>query len=185
MTTIIRPYTLLRSTGLHGSRPLISTLQASSSRRSLHLTAPRYDPAATPPNHASTALQPAVRDREEHSDSDSAVVGGSGKGVEGAHFQGKSMLLPLCSRSVFEQPDNRSRQFSADQIPSAIQIKDSQAGWTMFKPIYTEAVSSKSFRCLVGQEPMASIGAAVPSSADMQPGDQRSRSRRAYSRHLL
>jgi hypothetical protein len=33
-------------------------------------------------------LDKEVKDKEEHSRSDAAVVGGSGKGAEGVHFQG-------------------------------------------------------------------------------------------------
>lgn len=52
------------------------------------MSAIRRDPTPTSSRLASTALQPEVKEREEH-DSRSSIVGGSGKGAEGVHFQGK------------------------------------------------------------------------------------------------
>ena len=85
MSTIIRPHTLLRATGPH---PFMTTLRIASQR---HLTssAPRFIPT-TGIRHNSTALDKGVKEQEEQSRSDSAVVGGSGKGAEGVHFQGQS-----------------------------------------------------------------------------------------------
>jgi len=72
---------LLRSTHIH---PFITTLSITQ-RHSLRSTlGVRFN---------STALDKEVKDKEEHSRSDAAVVGGSGKGAEGVHFQGTSLYL--------------------------------------------------------------------------------------------
>lgn len=105
--SIIRPQALLRC-----QPPLVVRL-ASASHRSIHFSAVRRDPSPSRTNLDSTALQPAVKEKEEYIGSEGSIVGGSGRGAEGTHFQ--------------------------DQIPSNIQIKDSKAGWTLFKPIYTDA----------------------------------------------
>jgi len=44
-------------------------------------------------------LDKEVKDKEEHSRSDAAVVGGSGKGAEGVHFQGMSFFF--ASRLIY------------------------------------------------------------------------------------
>jgi hypothetical protein len=43
--------------------------------------------------YSSTALDKGVKEREEHNQPDSAVVGGTGKGAEGVHFQGWFRLM--------------------------------------------------------------------------------------------
>lgn len=94
MSTIIRPHTLLRASGPH---PFMTTLRIAAQR---HLTssAPRFIPT-TGIRHNSTALDKGVKEQEEHSRSDSAVVGGSGKGAEGVHFQGQSRNNTMWRRS--------------------------------------------------------------------------------------
>jgi len=58
-------------------------------------------------------LDKEVKDKEEHSRSDAAVVGGSGKGAEGVHFQGMSFLL--CSgRTMIDDRFNDKFTFDPD-----------------------------------------------------------------------
>jgi hypothetical protein len=83
MSTIIRPHTLLRISGPH---PFMTTLRIASQRQ-LTYSAPRLAPIPGV-RHNSTALDKEVKEQEEHSRSDSTVVGGIGKGAEGVHFQG-------------------------------------------------------------------------------------------------
>lgn len=84
--TVIRSYTLLRP------RPLIGAVQLAS-RRPLHLSAIRREPSSTRPDLNSTALQPSVKAREEYIGSEGSIVGGSGKGSEGSHFEGQSFAI--------------------------------------------------------------------------------------------
>ena len=85
MTTIIRSQTLLRTTHVHPLTSTLGVVQRHSLRSSLGV---RFN---------STALDKEVKDKEEHSRSDAAVVGGSGKGAEGVHFQGISIPMMVIS----------------------------------------------------------------------------------------
>jgi hypothetical protein len=60
-------------------------------------------------------LDKEVKDKEEHSRSDAAVVGGSGKGAEGVHFQGMSFFLSSSRHPNRTKVDDRSNdKFSFD-----------------------------------------------------------------------
>jgi hypothetical protein len=100
MTTIIRPV-VFRST-----HPFITTLRI----------AQRHAPRSTfGLRYNSTALDKDVKDREEHSRSDAAVVGGSGQGAEGVHFQGTLHVLVLLYLRAKGRADDRSNdQFTFD-----------------------------------------------------------------------
>ena len=98
MTTVIRPI-VFRST-----HPFITTLQI----------AQRHSPRSTfGIRFNSTALDKEVKDKEEHSRSDAAVVGGSGKGAEGVHFQGM-YLLSCFSRTIVDNRFNDKFTFDPD-----------------------------------------------------------------------
>ncbi|KAK8864380.1 alternative oxidase, mitochondrial [Kwoniella newhampshirensis] len=110
----VRP--LARST-LLSSRPIVgtATLLCRPSQRQFSLST-RRRLQADRPNQASLALKDEVREREERSEGSSTVVGSTGKGVEGPHYQ--------------------------DQIPSAENVLTDTSitgAWTMMNPIYTEA----------------------------------------------
>ena len=91
MTSVIRPLSrgILHPLNLSRTYPLITPL-ASGSRRTLHLTAVRGYQIPGPATHASTALQPKVKEKEERESR--SIVGETGKGTEGVHFQGKLRL---------------------------------------------------------------------------------------------
>jgi hypothetical protein len=82
MSTVIRPTTLLRST-IHFPHPFLTTLRIASQRRSVYL--PNNDHV----RFQSTSLRKEVKEAEEAGRGDTAVVGGSGQGAEGVHFQGQ------------------------------------------------------------------------------------------------
>ena len=98
MTTVIRPI-VFRST-----HPFITTLRI----------AQRHSPRSTfGIRFNSTALEKEVKDKEEHSRSDAAVVGGSGKGAEGVHFQGMS-LFSCSSKTMADDRSNDKFTFDPD-----------------------------------------------------------------------
>lgn len=100
MTTIIRPV-VFRST-----HPFITTLRIAQRH------SPRFTLAGV--RYNSTALDKEVKDKEEHSRSDAAVVGGSGKGAEGVHFQGMSYLILSYDTPGHMADDRSNDKFTFD-----------------------------------------------------------------------
>jgi hypothetical protein len=58
-------------------------------------------------------LDKEVKDKEEHSRSGAAVVGGSGKGAEGVHFQGMSFFFSF-QRTMADDRFNDKFTFDPD-----------------------------------------------------------------------
>jgi hypothetical protein len=58
-------------------------------------------------------LDKEVKDKEEHSRSDAAVVGGSGKGAEGVHFQGRPFFSSF-QRTIVDDRFNDKFTFDPD-----------------------------------------------------------------------
>ena len=102
MTTIIRSQILLRSSCSSTAFAAVRIAQRHPVRSTLGA---RYN---------STALDKEVKAKEEHSRSDNAVVGGSGKGAEGVHFQGTSRFLHIKLEKDRATDDRSNDQFTFD-----------------------------------------------------------------------